>query len=281
MSRAKAKIQKNVFRLAIIAFITAVIFSFQMQLLAIKPLLHSSKSIKSTFSIAGSSVTYQIIAEQKSFTPPSRGTPSPGQTEDAGGRDDCNKVTLPLVTMVPSDKELGQGERIQSSIGLTFHSHPVFWFYIPELPSHLRKVTFRLQDSDQYEDLYNQDIDLSRTPAIIGFKLPNTAPELKLDTSYKWIVSITCGASESTLSAEAWIERVQPTNFTPSEQPDDQEVQRYADNGFLHETLTYSAIHRSRDQRHTDLWSNLLRELHLSAIATESNIQPVGFNLQE
>lgn len=220
----------------------------------------------------------------------SLGTPPPAATARGSSRTNCGGkvLELPIVAMVPSNQSIlldseavnSSSVRMQTDVGLTFSSHPTFWFYIPDLPSNIKEAKFRLQRSLEgggQEDLFTAMLPIDTKSAIIGFQLPDTAEPLELGSLYRWIVSVTCTEGQVPLFAEAWIARKSPA-FTPGQLPMNEEVELYASHGYLHETLTYLALLRNQDPDFINIWSVFLDELNLDEIREEPNIKIISLS---
>lgn len=71
---------------------------------------------------------------------------------------------------------------------------------------------FVLQD-EQENDLNRQSFTLPKTPGLISLSLPNTAPSLVADKSYRWYFKVYCGSSSSSTAnfVEGWIKRIIPS----------------------------------------------------------------------
>lgn len=215
------------------------------------------------------------ISQSLDFTPPSRGTPSSASTTSLGTRDDCGNWDIPLVTLVPSETSINdENVREQSTLALTGESHPVFWFYLPELPNNLTHVNFRLQNEDQTY-VYRDQIEIKATneAKLVGFRLPADQPALTSGVPYIWIVSVPCDPNEPAPSAEAWIERMGISSET-SQLPPSEHVRNHGENGLLHEFISNLVWLRANQPDQYDYeWVDFLENINLQEISGETNIQ--------
>ena len=209
------------------------------------------------------------------WNPPDRGV-DPDTETALGRRGRCEDIRFPIVAMVPSEDEVGAQPRMQSDIGLTFETHPVFWFYIPDLPSEINEISFRIQDEERRSHVNRQIfIPINTTPSIVGFRLPQDQKSLELDTKYKWIVSIPCEEDEPPMYAEAWIQRIEHFDGINSSF-NHGIVDDYAAKGILHETLTslfFLYQEAPRNESH-QMWVSFLTDLKLSSIAIDL-VEPI------
>ena len=142
--------------------------------------------------------------------PPAADTGTPDGHRTPGGTrpelaKDCKPTDKPLTALVP-----------KNSKGLTTSEYPVFWFYIPYTPEEVHSVEFSLHDREEKTTLYRTDIQLTKTPGIIGISLP-PKPEhsLKLNRSYHWYFTVNCKAkqtSENDLVLDGWVTRVEQSS---------------------------------------------------------------------
>jgi hypothetical protein len=137
--------------------------------------------------------------------PPGEGTPD-GHRTPGGTRGDCKATNKSLTALVPKNAK-----------GLTTAEHPVFWFYIPDVPNDVHSIEFSLHplSGDESTTLYRTSLQLTKTPGVIGVPLP-PSPEysLKLNESYHWRLTVNCDrkpTSEDVLELDGWVTRVQPS----------------------------------------------------------------------
>lgn len=94
--------------------------------------------------------------------------------------------------------------------GLTTAPRPTFLAYIDQ--SSAQQVFFSLKNADE-SYFYEMTLTLPKGNSNrVAFQLPETAPPLNLDESYRWSVAVICGNKLGPDSpwAAGWIERVAP-----------------------------------------------------------------------
>ena len=108
------------------------------------------------------------------YNPPNRGAPS--RTRNALSRAGlCGDLTA----IQPS----------QTNWGETLAARPTFAIYVSEPATDL---TFELKDESSGEIVYQTLFDQISGPGISLYTLPDTAPALEVDRSYRWQVSLEC-----------------------------------------------------------------------------------------
>jgi hypothetical protein len=98
----------------------------------------------------------------------------------------------------------------QGNNGLTTASHPTFLAHINQAAS--QQVFFSLKNADE-SYFYEMSLPLPASHSgRVAFQLPETAPPLSLEESYRWSVALLCGSQLGPDSpwASGWIERVAP-----------------------------------------------------------------------
>lgn len=120
-----------------------------------------------------------------------------GHRNGGGSRSDCPSVDAPLTALMPA-----------SNWGATVAASPEFWVYVPYTPEQVPVGEFVLQDADR-NDLYRAAFQLPETPGLVAITLPETAPELPLEQSHRWYVSLYCDADQasSPVFVQGWVER--------------------------------------------------------------------------
>jgi hypothetical protein len=150
----------------------------------------------------------QLIADLP--PPPAPGTPD-GQRTPGGTRGETCKQTdkqtdKSLTALVP-----------QNGKGLTTAEHPIFWFYVPDVPEDIDSIEFSLHPwaGDEKTTLYKTSLQFTKTPGVIGIPLP-PVPEysLKLNEIYHWRFTVTCVQKTTSgdpiiLELDGWVTRVE------------------------------------------------------------------------
>lgn len=146
----------------------------------------------------------------------------PGKRIGGGSRSRCTSTKMPLTALIPAN-----------NIGTTASDRPNFWFYVPYAPQQAATGEFVLQDK-QENDIYRQTFNLPNTPGLVSLKLPQTAPPLGVDRSYRWYFKLYCGDSASATAnfVEGWITRIslEPDLETQIEQGENPAYQEYGKN---------------------------------------------------
>lgn len=193
------------------------------------------------------------------FKVPKRGAP----TITAGGasRSFCLAGRTPLTILTPN-----------TNLGLTTSARPSFFVYVPKTAA--KSAEFVLKDSSD-EDIYRATVPLSGTPGVISLRLPDTAPALQVNKSYRWFFSMVCrpGDRLEDVFVGAWVQRSQPDaalaraikRATPKELP-----AIYAEAGYWYDTLTTLADLRRnnpKDQTLAQDWQKLLQSVGLNQVS--------------
>lgn len=201
---------------------------------------------------------------QAQNTPPD--PPPRGDREPAGGlggsNATCKNTSKPLTALVP----------LQAEQRLTTSENPTFWFYIPYAPEEIQSVEFSLHDREE-NDIYRTTLKLTKTPGIIGIRLPSSAKyALKQGEFYHWYLVIKCGQdSQSSLSVNEWVQKMELT-------PDRQIQIDAAKPDIWYDSLTRIAELRRAapaDDKLKDEWNNLLKSAQLQEIADEPLVETI------
>lgn len=146
------------------------------------------------------------------------GTGRPGGTTDAGSRDDCPLVELPLRSLIPNTQNTGK---------YTTLDQPTVWVYMPytlniENPgTGFPNLAVLRVETLSYEEVYRAPITVPvETPGILGIPLPDEAPELEIGETYEWYIQIFCNTTETrgrAATASGQIQRVELGAFAPEE----------------------------------------------------------------
>lgn len=239
---------------------------------------------------------FRRVREFLGFLPPAQGRHS--RVTSTGRRDPIcreilnkNKPLKAIVPVVVEDSEnLSNTSENPSSVrkvmGKTGSTHPVFWFYVPNMQGSVSEVQFELFeiDGDDNNVLGGRDyisIPLSERDEIIGFQLPASINGVQLDglkvnTEYRWVVRLVCDPNNHDKNPliSGWIKRVSFNgDFGPIVTSQDsisrEELDAYAENGLWHETLTSLASLMNGGTRSLDFtpefnpeseWSRLLQD---------------------
>ncbi|MDY7012910.1 MAG: DUF928 domain-containing protein, partial [Cyanobacteriota bacterium] len=153
----------------------------------------------------------------------------PGDRQGAASRGPCsrNVNARELLALVPDTET-------NPSVGLTVDEHPTFWFSIPYAAQTFYAIEFELLEpvdgqetlppsQRDYNTLYaSQLTNTTSLPGIASFRLPETAPPLKPNKTYKWFVRFYCEEPrldypEMPLFMGGSIIRVEPAQYSAGE----------------------------------------------------------------
>lgn len=163
------------------------------------------------------------------------------------------------------------------NLGKTAATHPTFWFSIPET-TRATEVEFRLFDESD-EVVYSTWISVSEGQGLSEFQLPDSAPGLSMDKTYRWTFSIGCTDS-SRFVVQGWVQRVampsriaqQIGTASPGEK-----IMLYGSAGLWHEQVTTLVELRRSNPTDADFqmeWAELLASTgltsHVSSNITEA-----------
>ncbi|MGB7442755.1 MAG: DUF928 domain-containing protein [Coleofasciculaceae cyanobacterium] len=171
----------------------------------------AKQTSKSPLPTTGTPDNPRTLGETQVSLPPAPDTGTPDGNRTAGGtRGTCKQkentqTDKPLTALVPENAK-----------GLTTSEHPVFWFYIPDVPEDVDSIEFSLHNQEEKITLYRTSIQLTQTPGIIGVSFPSD-PEyvLELNKNYHWRFIVYCPQQEMSddpailLELDGWVTRVQ------------------------------------------------------------------------
>ena len=122
----------------------------------------------------------------------------PGRRKGGGSRSTCPNSDIPLTALVP-----------KNNIGTTVSDRPSLWFYVPYRPEQVGAIEVVLQDESE-NDVYRQAFALPKTPGLVNFQLPQNAPPLAVNQSYRWYFKLYCDRSSLATAnfVEGWIKRI-------------------------------------------------------------------------
>jgi hypothetical protein len=154
---------------------------------------------------------------------------------------------------------------------------PTFFVYVP--PTATEKVFFSIQDQDGNHH-YQTTLELNGGGSIVSFTLPETAPELEIDTDYLWFfvpLDASGKLQPDSYSVTGWVKRVAAIPTAPDLEALSLAT-AYAEAGVWYDTLTTLAVAQINQPDNLTLaeeWRNLLGQVGLEAIAaTPVILQP-------
>ncbi|MFM7423395.1 MAG: DUF928 domain-containing protein [Elainella sp.] len=192
------------------------------------------------------------------YTPPDQGLP--GRREGGGTRGGCLVQQPHLTALMP-----------ESNLGLTLAARPSFFWYVPQTAA---VAEFVLLDANNTE-LYKTQVPLAKQAGIMQFTLPETAPALQVNQSYRWFFSLVCEPLDRSADVfvSGWVKRVEYdpgtsqalVAATPAGQ-----TGLYAEAGLWYDALaTLADLRRTQPQNPTliNQWQALLQSVGLTQIA--------------
>jgi hypothetical protein len=186
------------------------------------------------------------------YNPPT-GKDPPEPRRDGGRRPGIPATDKPLTALVP-----------EYYPGLTISEHPTFWIYVPYSSEIPHSAEFILWDENE-DIVYETTYQLTGTPGIVSFHLPENAPGLEIDQTYRWDFIFTVGDGRGDAVVTPQIMRVVLSDglinqiekaTTPRER-----IFIYAINGLWHDALTELAELRRQSPTDEELladWEVLL-----------------------
>lgn len=152
-------------------------------------------------------------------------------------------------------------------VGLTAHSHPTVWVYIP--PTRAQQLEFSLFDA-QGKGIYQTTLPIAAA-GLISISLPTTAPALAERIPHYWTVALVCNPDRRTddwVAGGGWIERRSLTSAptTPSALA---QVSLLANTGYWYDALD-NLMQLRQTQPHSPVlastWITLLQSAGLEAV---------------
>ncbi len=200
-----------------------------------------------------------------SFIPPKQGTPK--TTTGAATRDgktclnDLSKADVQTGAILP-----------QSSFGLTISSRPEFLIYKAQTAA--KQMLFSLK-SDDGELVYQTFLPFPSEAGIVAIKMPNDAPELVANKTYKWTMVVSCGKflRPDSPAIEGWIQRTTKSPTLASRLQSSSPLEKvalYGENGIWYDMV--SDLNRLRRGKSPDIqvitkaWEKLLKDQGLQSV---------------
>lgn len=171
------------------------------------------------------------IAQQVTFNPPNGGAPKTttgAATRDASCLVDAASQTKKALPVLP-----------KSNYGLTFSSRPEL--LILKTKSTAKQVFFSLESEDG-ENVHQGFLPLPVVNGSIAINFPSQAPDLPVNSKYKWTVTFICGKAlrADSPSISGWIKRVprsQPIMAKLSVATPLERVAIYGENGIWYDMI--------------------------------------------
>jgi len=227
---------------------------FSALLLGIVGAIASSSGVFAQLPSPHASAPSQRVA--LNFKPPNRGTPP--ATAGGASRSACVTDTIPLTVLTPSNM-----------LGLTTAARPTVFLFVPKTSA--KSAEFVLKDAND-NDVYRTMMPLNGGSGVISLTLPDSAPELEPEKSYRWYFSMVCRPKNrlEDVFVSAWIQRATPQasvltalkQASPTQRPE-----IFAEAGFWYDTLNSLADLRRANPSDANLtrdWSSLLKSVGFS-----------------
>ncbi|MEX0271928.1 DUF928 domain-containing protein [Leptolyngbyaceae cyanobacterium UHCC 1019] len=106
----------------------------------------------------------------------------------------ANQAKITAFTPPPRSQETH--DKNHAAIDTTLSSHPTLWVHLASLPKNAQ-AQFTLQTVSGSEELLNKRFPLTAQTGILGVRLPETSPGLKVGETYFWQMKVQCGSKES------------------------------------------------------------------------------------
>ncbi len=212
---------------------------------------------------------------------PSRG--APGTRGTGASRGDCVRSNIPLTALIPSFNHSHQDQDVW---GLTTQEHPTLWIYVPFART-CSTIEFVLRDETD-KLLYQIPITAPKKPGIIKVQLPSSAPALKPNQMYHWLLQVKVKPKQTDdleeegelFAVDGWIQRISPSaklSQKLKQATNKQQARLYAENGIWFDALTTLAelhLKNSQDTAITQDWKSLLKSVGLENFAVEVIVLP-------
>ncbi|MBW4468957.1 MAG: DUF928 domain-containing protein [Stenomitos rutilans HA7619-LM2] len=200
------------------------------------------------------------------FTPrDNRNRESPAGRQKGGAtRDRCPTIQPPqppLTALVPATPD---GTPF---VEKTIQDRPIFWFYVPFVPTSSRNAEFAIFDESE-KDVYAAKFLLTQQPGIVRLQLPNTMPALQEGKRYRWVFSVICNAANRSGDAtvNGWVQRVSLTpelNRQLQQKNELTVISAYANAALWHEMLTAMAEFQRQKPQNSQAKATWMSTLHL------------------
>jgi hypothetical protein len=145
---------------------------------------------------------------------------------------------------------------------LSTEAFPTFWFYVPYT---LPEEVLQLELSTGEHVIYSDKFVAPSSPGIVGLQLPKTAQPLRLNTLYRWRLTVLCDSTQGPWVFGYILREKKPKRITAATAME-QAVQ-FAKAGFWFDTLTL--LGERLQQKEDDLQARTFWRELLSAKAVD------------
>lgn len=205
------------------------------------------------------------LPQKIEFRPP-RDKSHPDKTVSGGSRGPLCPQDKPLDS--ESDPPLIRAIAPDSIAKLTTSARPTFWVALPETQA--KEIIFSvISDTNTYHAGIRYPI--TQSPALLGLNLPKNAPDLAIDNTYRWAVSVVCGDASDPLNDPGLVLSVKRvTSVLPSApQSPEQQAIVASQNGHWYDAVS-ALLRPDTDPTQTQpLWQQLLESVNLGSIAQD------------
>jgi Domain of Unknown Function (DUF928) len=223
--------------------------------------LSACKSLALAIAWVCMSLVDSPIALADSFNPPSQtGSGSPSSTVPAGTHGPCETNSTnqeSLTALLPK----------QQGWITTTQSHPTFWFYVPFSTDGFASMRLVIQNETTRETIGEPiPITAKALPGIVSVSIPETAPALQPNQTYRWIFVLTCtGGTELAIRNRVTVVSPSPALASALQSAGTPEAKAavYAQNGIWLDALTLLGDRRRTnpsDSRLAAAWTELLSD---------------------
>lgn len=198
---------------------------------------------------------------------------APRWSYGGAARGGCSPEEQPLVPLVPVDS---QGSEAASFLGMTGAAYPQLLVYVPATSAESVELLVIDENRDRNDTagqvIYQRQLPVPQSPAIIRFDLAEAETALAVDRHYTWTASLVCDPLDPSGNpfVRGLIQRVEaPVASLDTTEDPYSRINAYAAAGLWHETVAALAELRCRrpdDAEVTTDWRDLLFSLELSRV---------------
>ena len=153
-------------------------------------------------------------------------------------------------------------------------AHPTFLVYVPQTAARIAEFSLFGRNN---RGIYQTTFALGRTPKIVSFSLPTTAPSLKIGEDYQWFFTMICMPQDRLQDqfVTGSVRRIQLNPASPDKlekAAPKERIDLYTANGIWYEALsTLLMLRRSQpnDPNLIAAWQRLLHTVGLDAISAQ------------
>ena len=188
-----------------------------------------------------------------------------------------------ITAFTPPPRSQETVDNKNTTVDTTLSSHPTLWVHLASLPKNAQ-AQFTLQNASGSKELLDKRFPLTRQSGILGIRLPNTSPGLKIGETYFWQMKIQCGSKESEDDPiiGSGVQRIQLNQIKPmpgfDPKPLVQELSRasasdkpalYAELGIWQDAVTTLIDLQQKQPNNQELkddWGSLLKDAQMSEL---------------